>query len=88
MRDKKLFEDLKGWRSEFYSVKPRFSSESLMKIERAAASIFGIISYGCHVNGYIKTNGEYKLWIAKRSLTKPTYPGHLDNLVNLREFKK
>lgn len=80
MRDKQLFKDLKGWRNEFYSVKVRFDSEPLMKIERAASSIFGIISRGCHVNGYVKNNGVYKLWIAKRSLTKPTYPGHFDNL--------
>lgn len=34
------------------------------------------------MNGYIRTSsGEYKLWVARRSAIKATYPGMLDNMV-------
>lgn len=53
-----------------------------MSLERAAAHIFGIKAYGCHINGYIKKDGQYFIWIARRSKTKQTYPYMLDNFVN------
>jgi len=65
----------------------RFSQKPLFKIERAGISLFGIKSYDCHVNGYIKKDGQYFLWIARRSYQKPTYPGMLDNFVTTRFFK-
>jgi isopentenyldiphosphate isomerase len=81
MREKKLFKKLAGWRNEHYYVRTKFSEKPLFSIERSAATTFGISSYGCHINGYIKRNGEYLMWIARRSKTKPTYPGKLDNFV-------
>lgn len=84
MRDKKLFKKLDGWRNEHYNVKAKFSGDVLFTIERSAASLFGLKQFGCHINGYVKKNGEYKMWIARRSKTKQTYPGMLDNFV--REF--
>ena len=33
------------------------------------------------MNGYVEKGGQKFLWIAKRSETKSTYPGMLDNLV-------
>ncbi len=80
MRERKIFECLKGWRDEHYEVKVMFSTPSLFTVERAGANLFGIKSYACNVNGYVKKDGEYFLWIAKRSLTKQTFPGMLDNL--------
>lgn len=53
-----------------------------MSLERSAAHIFGIKAYGCHINGYIKKDGQYFIWIARRSKTKQTYPYMLDNFVN------
>ena len=38
--------------------------------------------YGVHMNGYLLTdNGKFKMWIGRRSATKPTFPGLLDNMV-------
>ena len=48
-------------------------------MERASVALFGLKTYGCHINGYIKKDGNYFMWIAKRSKTKQTYPGMLDN---------
>ena len=81
MRDKDHFKVLKGWRNEHYYVRTKFSEEALLKIERSGVSIFGFKSYGCHINGYIKKDDQYFMWIPRRSKTKPTYPGMLDNFV-------
>ena len=44
--------------------------------------LLGIRQYGVHMNGYIyDADNELKMWIGRRSLTKPTYPGMLDNTV-------
>lgn len=44
--------------------------------------LLGILQYGVHMNGYVRTEaGGFKLWIARRSETKATYPGMLDNMV-------
>ncbi|XP_008463363.1 nudix hydrolase 20, chloroplastic-like isoform X2 [Cucumis melo] len=37
--------------------------------------------YGVHMNGYVEKEGKKFLWVAKRSQTKPTFPGMLDHLV-------
>ena len=38
--------------------------------------------YGVHMNGYLLTDdGKFKMWIGRRSATKPTFPGLLDNMV-------
>jgi len=60
-----------GWRNERYRI------EDLFDIERAAARPFGLTTQAVHVNG---TVGE-RMWLARRSATKPIDPGMLDNLV-------
>jgi 8-oxo-dGTP pyrophosphatase MutT (NUDIX family) len=61
-----------GWRNERYQI------EDLFEIERAAARPFGLATHAVHVNG-ISFDG--KMWLARRSPTKPIDPGLLDNLV-------
>lgn len=51
-------------------------------LERAAVPYFGTKAYGVHVNGFVvDSNGRKYLWVARRSMTKQTYPGMLDHLV-------
>jgi hypothetical protein len=84
LRAKNIFYQLNGWRNEHYSVKEKFCDEKpVFTIERSASVLFGIKCYGCHINGYVKKDNGYFMWIARRSKTKPTYPGMLDNFVNL-----
>jgi 8-oxo-dGTP pyrophosphatase MutT (NUDIX family) len=61
-----------GWRNERYRI------ADLFDIERAAARPFGFATRAVHVNGIVA--GE-KMWLARRSPTKATDPGMLDNLV-------
>lgn len=75
-----------GWRSEMLTVAADFSSSPSFLLERVVIPFFGVKAYGVHINGYTTTtsrreDGEIDgLWIAKRSLTKPTWPGLLDHI--------
>ena len=60
-----------GWRNERYRI------ADLFEIERAAARPFGLTTQAVHVNGIV---GE-RMWLARRSATKPIDPSMLDNLV-------
>lgn len=51
---------------------------------RVFAALFGIVTYGTHINGYTyNDSGEMLMWIAKREKAKSTYPGMYDNLVRI-----
>lgn len=83
MKDKGL---IKGWRDELLPVVASFSSPPVLLMERAAYPFFGMKGYGVHVNGFTiinhsSTQSELKLWVAKRSATKQTWPSMLDHLV-------
>jgi 8-oxo-dGTP pyrophosphatase MutT (NUDIX family) len=60
-----------GWRNERYRI------ADLFEIERAAALPFGLITRAVHLNGMVGS----RMWLARRSATKQTDPGMLDNLV-------
>merc|ERR1711874_63840 len=70
LRDQKIFPALNGWRNEEYEIKSSFSSKSLLDMERSATPLFGIRSYGCHINGYVNhSTMGLCLWVQQRSLT-------------------
>jgi 8-oxo-dGTP pyrophosphatase MutT (NUDIX family) len=83
-----LFRVLDGWRGELYPVYNE-SREVLFSIERAAAALFGVVSYGVHMTAYVLDEDEQdgkrvrgmKIWAPKRAMTKQTYPGMMDNTV-------
>ena len=54
-----------------------FSGEPVLLMERAAVPWFGMKAYGVHINGFVvdPVTREIKLWVAKRSKTKSTFPG-------------
>jgi 8-oxo-dGTP pyrophosphatase MutT (NUDIX family) len=57
-------------------------SSPVFLVERAAASLLGVLEYGVHVNGLIKEeNGDTKMWMARRSKTKSKFPGLWDHIV-------
>jgi isopentenyldiphosphate isomerase len=82
----RVLEDLRdegridGWRNEMFRVSSDFSAEPLLKMERAGAPLFGVTSYGVHVNGFVRDGQEVSMWVGRRSPTKPNYPNMLDNL--------
>jgi 8-oxo-dGTP pyrophosphatase MutT (NUDIX family) len=71
-----------GWRNETYAIRNAFDAEPLAFIERAASRFFGTMTYAVHLNGIVEEPGRApELWIARRSDTKATDPGMLDNVV-------
>ena len=71
-----------GWRDEPYPLRDRRGGEH-GTLERAASRFWGMLTLGAHCNGYVAdaSGRPTHLWIARRSLTKPTDPGRLDNLI-------
>ncbi|KAK7499465.1 hypothetical protein BaRGS_00009117 [Batillaria attramentaria] len=75
------FVSLRGWYNEMYNVAKTFSSKPLFQIERSASPLFGLVTYGCHINGYTHDeSGQLLMWIGKRSPHKAVYPGLYDNM--------
>ncbi|SPB17361.1 thiamin pyrophosphokinase-like protein [Caballeronia novacaledonica] len=71
-----------GWRDETYAIRNDFDAPPLAFIERAASRFFGTMTYAVHLNGIVKYPDDApQLWIARRSETKATDPGMLDNIV-------
>jgi 8-oxo-dGTP pyrophosphatase MutT (NUDIX family) len=72
-----------AWRDEpfpLYSV----AGEALgVAMERAATRFWGSLTVGAHCNGFVADGGgrPQRLWIARRSPSKATDPGKLDNLI-------
>lgn len=72
---------MQGWYGEMYRVCKSFSSEPYFEIERGAAPLFGLVTYGTHINGFTyDETGQLMMWIGKRTMQKSTYPGLLDNM--------
>lgn len=85
-RELKTFDVLEGWRNELYPVYGDMNQVDNIAfvMERAATPLFGISTFGVHLNAYIKTeDGQILMWVARRSKTKQTWPGSLDNCVSL-----
>ena len=79
-RETETFRVLDGWRNELYPVYGP-NRELLFSMERAASALLGIVTYGVHMTAYTQTANGMKIWAPRRSPTKQTYPGMMDNTV-------
>ncbi len=84
--NQRLREDglIRAWRDETYPVQALDGSGMLLaRFERAASRFWGTLTFGAHANGYVAgaEGGPQRIWLARRSYTKPTDPGLLDNLI-------
>ena len=72
-----------AWRDETYPVLALDDGTLLATFERAASRFWGTTTFGAHCNGYVAGDDgrPAQLWVARRSYSKPTDPGLLDNLV-------
>jgi len=70
-----------GWRNELYPVAQGFYTAPLLQMERAATVLFGTLSYGVNLNGFVGRGWAMKVWIARRAETKPVDPGMMDLIV-------
>jgi hypothetical protein len=87
-RDTGFFEDIIGpskWRGEMYPVyrypfgahdKEQHLDDSTnyaFEMERSAAALFGIVTYGVHATIYLDTEDGMKIWVPTRAKIKQTY---------------
>lgn len=70
-----------GWRNETYAIRSTHDDAPLLDIERAAMHRFGLTAYGANLNAYVEDGTSLRMWIARRSMSKPVDPGLLDSLV-------
>lgn len=74
---------LPGWRNEPFSfwhcdwLDPDPQVEPLFSVERSGFRWLGMLSHAVHVNGFLP---DGRLWVARRSFSKATDPGMLDNV--------
>lgn len=82
LKSSNTFECCLGWRNELYGVYTQ-AHQLYFTIERSCACLFGLTTYGVHITGYqpAEKPEDYKIWVPRRSFTKPTWPGMLDNTV-------
>ena len=67
-----------GWRNEEFSWLDQNGHE-YFRLERAAFRTFGFRSMASHINGFTKAGN---VWLGRRSESKATDPGRLDNLAS------
>ncbi len=72
---------ISGWRDEPYPVGVSFDGPVSFTMERAAVPLFGVRAYGVHLNGIVEAADGLKMWVARRSLSKPSASGKLDQMV-------
>ncbi len=72
---------IRGWRNERYTIFSPASGTPVFALERAAMRAFGLPARAAQLNGYVRVRGGWRMWIARRSHSKPIYPRMLDNLV-------
>jgi 8-oxo-dGTP pyrophosphatase MutT (NUDIX family) len=73
--------ELRPATGEMYAVAAGVAPEPLLQIDRTAVAWLGVRAHGIHVNGWVASPSGPRLWVARRSRTKRSYPGCLDNLV-------
>ncbi|MBI3499417.1 MAG: DUF4743 domain-containing protein [Proteobacteria bacterium] len=64
---------------EMYRVET--GGEALAKVDRGAICALGVRARGVHLSGIVEKQGGVHLWVGRRSPTKETFPGELDNIV-------
>ncbi len=73
--------DLPPRRNEVYGVGTAWGEPALFAIDRGAATGFGVLCFGMHVNGMVARPDGLHMWIGKRSADRLIAPGKLDNIV-------
>jgi 8-oxo-dGTP pyrophosphatase MutT (NUDIX family) len=79
-RDRKTFKLLDGWGNELYPVLGP-NEDLVLSMERAASTLFGIVTYGVHLIAFEDTKDGLNIWVSRRSKSKLTYGGMLDSCV-------
>ena len=64
---------------EYFSVFRSFQEKPLLKVQRLLGPFFGFQFFGVHLNGFLKKNNKYFMWVGRRS-KKGNFPNDLDQI--------
>lgn len=80
LRRRNAFQVLEQWTEEQVAV---YGPDGviLLSIERAAAPLFGIVTYGAQLIAYVNCEDGIRVWVQRRAKHKRTFPGLLDSTV-------
>jgi 8-oxo-dGTP pyrophosphatase MutT (NUDIX family) len=79
-REKESLEVFADWRDELFPVYGP-GKELVVSVERCAAQIFGILTYGVQLLAYQDNSEGISIWVARRAAWKRSYPNMLDSTV-------
>ncbi|KAH8884174.1 thiamine pyrophosphokinase-related protein [Thozetella sp. PMI_491] len=74
---------IRKWYNEALPVRNRHG-QHVLDLDLCGVDLFGVVSYGAHLTGYMLSTDasgrrEYRYWVPRRSYSKSTFPGMLDN---------
>ncbi len=69
------------WRAEAFDVRAYPEGPVLGVIDRGLLPVLGIQAHGVHVNGLVRGEDGWRLWVAVRSASKLLDPNKLDHIV-------
>ena len=64
---------------EFFPIFKSFKSKPLLKVQRLIGPFFGFQFFGVHLNGFLKKNNKYLMWVGRRT-RKGNFPNDLDQI--------
>lgn len=66
---------------EPYPITAGGRDEAIATVDRVLAAWLGLRSFGQHLNGYVRLDGQLWMWIGRRAPDRRIFPGALDNMV-------
>ncbi len=67
--------------NEVYGINEAWGEQPVAQLDRAAVPWFGVRAWGIHVNGFVRKDDGIHLWIGRRSSSRSSYAGQLDNMI-------
>lgn len=66
---------------EPYPITASGRDQAIGSVDRVMAPWLGLRSFGQHLNGYVRRDGQLWMWIGRRARDRLIFPGALDNMV-------
>ena len=73
--------DVRQPRGETYGISEGWNAPTRLRLDRGLVPMFGVKSYGVHVNGFVRGPEGLKMWIGQRAPDKRVAPNKLDHMV-------
>jgi len=64
---------------EYFPVFRSFQEKPLLKVQRLMGPFFGFQFFGVHLNGFLRKNNKYFMWVGRRT-KKGNFPNDLDQI--------